>query len=609
MRHMWCGGSPCRTGRMIGWGRRIGVLHPALWACLLLIPQPSPASDSGVSAEIYPYRKDTPALGGLWCLCTVDFGPVDSDRKFPGAIACDGARPLPYLTWRGGMVRAVSREDCEDLFLCDFLEGEDATLVIAVDSLTSYRVVLTLGDPAQKRGPMNVFVNDEQVAAGLEIDPGEPVQLDCAVTPRGGHIRIRLAGVDCGSFAVDGASIYVSARARPLRLPELFPAGAPASSEGIAPVVGRGRREQAKAILRQCCEYLVAERPGEGCFSYSGSWYESAYPIRTLLVSSALLDQRRYREAALDCLDRFVTEQHPDGGWSSQFFGSRACPVARATREAAPSRNLADVGTMAFCLSLAWPHAGAERRATYLRAAALFADSLVLPNQLPSGAFPNLQFAGVRFLHPYSVATGVQAANLSALYGVTRSRRYLVSAQRAALFLARSIQPDGSVLFYRYNNATPETMNPDRMGELYYVLEGLIWNYWYADGPIRAEIRAALDRYFSGPGGIRSWPSPAEWMAQGNTWENSKRAGVLFLVSQYATMGQNKPELSSWMDVALEAFARSETAQASGVRSDPAGPAGRHAMAATGFAGLGLASLVRPGLIDPGHTVDRRGRW
>ena len=107
------------------------------------------------------------------------------------------------------------------------------------------------------------------------------------------------------------------------------------------------------------------------------------------------------------------------------------------------SANLADIGTMTLCLAMAVPFVDETRAGQYLSAALQYADSIVLPSQLPSGAFPNRLWRGHYQTTPYSVATATQASSLALLHAVTGRIEYLKSAQRAGIWLADHVQEDG----------------------------------------------------------------------------------------------------------------------------------------------------------------------
>lgn len=559
--------------------------------------EPAPVS------EIRKHRFRPPSGGENWLGYRIDFGPRSQCEE--RCTAYDGSRFVAFAAWRGGVVRAGTRSEAEEpnLYLRDFVEGEDATLLLAADSLSTPTVILTLGDAAAPRGPVSIFANGELVAPEIETDAGEFVDVQFSPAVIDNRIEIRLETAYCRTFALNGAAMFLPGRAQVV--PRFPPLADRDEIQAVRPDATVNERKRARAALRAYAEYLLRERTTEGCFALSGNWYESSYPVRTLLAAADILKEPRFREAAFECLDRFVEEQHEDGSWASQFFGRRSCEAALAVSLENLSRNLADVGTVAVCLPVAAGSADPARREAYRSAAIRYAETQVLPAQLESGAFPNGLYLGTHFPHPYSVATGVQATNLSVLFAVTGDRRYLVAAERAAVFLARSIQADGALLMYPHDEATPKHLAPDRLGDIFYVIEGLFYVYHYADPVTRDEIREALDRYFEAPGGLSSWREPATWMSAGNTWENAKRAGVLFLLSEYLTIRKPTPAQRQWLSAAIAALEDPRTSRAAGVRAAPEGHFGRHCFVATGFAGLGMAHLVNSKSIYPARRFLR----
>ncbi len=567
----------------------IGMGGIALFVSVTHASEPSPQNDVQVRPHASGYSGDWPLF------YTVDSGREGADLA-PGALAYNGSKSVRYVTWRRGMVRWVSRASVRDPLTRDFMEGEDAVLVLAADSTSSpVRCVLTLGDGDVPRGPVHILVGDREVVPSVTTQAGEFIDVEFLAVPSKSRVEIHLAGERCASFALCAASVYGQVSRRLFELPGVCGTPSLTTSSGSG---NTATSKEAMEALRRYTAYLTTHRPIEGCYAYSGNWYESAYALRALLVGAKLLRMPQYRSNAFECLDRFVEEQREDGSGSAQYFGRKDCSLARETRDGSGSRNLADVGTMALTLCVAAPEADPRRHQSYLRAAVRFADTMVLPNQLPSGAFPNLEFNDRMHRHPYSVATGVQAANLAALYAVSGEPRYMEAASRAARFLCRGIVDDGRIVFYPFDSDQATLLDPGALGEIFYLLEGLIWVERYADIRTRREIQLALDRYFESPWGITSWPDPGEWLSADTLWDSSKRAGFLFLASQYLNI-KRKSQIVDWTRRDLTAMCDSAVVSNIGVLSDPAGPEGRHALFATGLAGLGMASVVDPSVFFP----------
>jgi len=543
----------------------------------------------------------------LW----IDFGIPGQGKNEAWSI--DGSAPSSVLAWMGGMVRLIRRENSLDRpGAGDLYEGSDATFAISIDSPGPCRLRLTLGDEKMALGPFNVVLPDFDVASNIRLGAGEFRDLEFEATPVAGRLSIRLSGVDCGSFGIVGLTVHAPVGSRLTSL--LFDPAPISQRPGASSAIEVPSRSDslavARRLLREACDYLLASRPNEGCFSMAGSWYQSAYAIRTLLAGARLFNDPVLSEAAYECLDRFVDEQRPEGSWSATYFGRAGCPSAAREVAAAPSANLADVGSAALALAVGSTYADEPRRARYLAACRLFADAIVLPNQLENGAFVNLKFMGVDHRFPYSVATGVQASNLSALYAATGDVRYLEAAERAARFLLTGFVAGGRYAFHHHDRAAPENLQMKRFGDLFYVMEGLTWvKHYTADTQLAAALDGALERFLWGQGGVSgSRTNAVLWMAS-NPWEASKQGALMALLANHHSTqadsaalqqsSRNRRDSGIWIHDFVDWLDRPVNAARLGFMVDVASPGGVFAFPATGFAGIGLAAVIDPEILYP----------
>ena len=570
--------------------RRILVLHS--FVCIALLTAGSSVfADNDLRIERHRTRWERVESWRL--VSRIDCGP--EDRVEPRSEACDAMDWNPRAMWSWGMVRAESRSDLSDAYLGDFVEGERADLKLAVESGTPYLVILTLGDAKEARGPVRITAGDRVLTDSLTTLPGEFKDLRFKITAFGKWMTIRFEAASCRTFAVNGVALYaegaVGARARnAVPDPPFPPTRADADS----------LPERARRALRAEAEYLLAAQPPEGGFSRNGAWYECSYPVRTLLAASRVLNEPRYKTVALACVDRFAAERLPYGGWSAHFFGSQGCPIANATREENRTRNLADVGSMVLALASAAEVADAERAKRYVAIDRAYADSIVLPAQLASGAFPNGRFDGKDFTFPYTVATAVQAAHLSALYRLTHDARYQVASQRAVLYLASTIEKDGSVRLHPHDKETTLLLPAESVGDLFYVIESLLWAEPILDPASADTIRSALDRYFRGGSLAPLWQDPRAWLHRGDTWERSKRAGILYLLEGYRGIRGPSENLDRLIAAVFGALEDPTFAKKIGVGAEATSPENRYGLGATGFAGIGVAALASEGSSSSG---------
>jgi hypothetical protein len=522
-----------------------------------------------------------------WLLrARVDFGP--EDRVEPGSQPCDAMDWNPLASWSVGMVRAISRPEMKDPYLGDFIEGERATLHVAAESGMMYLMILTVGDADEARGPMRVQVDDRVLAESLVTAAGEFKDIRFQTRALGPKVTIRIEAAPCRSFAVNGLALYTEgAIPGTPRTRNAVPEAQWPATRTDADSLG----ERAQRALRRAADFLLNTQPPEGGFSRNGTWYECAYPVRTLLAASRIFHEPRYAAAALGCVDRFVAERLPGGGWSAHFFGTQGCPIAEATRLSNQSRNLADLGSMAVALDLSAGVADKARATRYLKIARAYADSIVLPAQLPSGAFPNGRFDGKDFAFPYSVATAVQATNLALLHEITGEARYRDASIRAALFLSRTIQKDGSVRLHLHDREDTQLLQAESVGDLFYVIESLLRAHRIADAATADTLAGALDRYFRGGSLATLWQDPRAWLRKGDTWERSKRAGMLYLLLGYAGIRGPSEDLDRLVHTVFGALEEPAFAKKLGVLADPVSPENRFSLGATGFAGIGIAAL------------------
>ena len=557
----------------------------AVLGLLFLLPAAPALAQSDVRIE--PHRTRWERIETWRLRGRVDFGP--EDRVEPGSEPGDAMDWNPRAVWSRGMVRPGSRPELGDAYLGDFVEGERANLDVAVESGTMYRVILTFGDAGAARGPVRVQVGDQVLVDSLVTQPGEFTDVRFETRAFGSWVTVLLDAAPCRSFALCGVAWYSEGgpsgpRARNARPERDLPA---------TRADGDSLDARAKRALADAANYLLTAQPPEGGFSRNGAWYECAYPVRTLLAAHRILDEPRYEEAALECVDRFVEEQLPDGAWSAHFFGSAGCSLAQVTRMEYGSRNLADVGSMALALGLAAEAAQGDRAARYLALDRTYADSIVLTAQLSSGAFPNGRWEGKDLLFPYSVATAVQATHLAQLFGLTQDERYRNAALRAALFLARSVQADGSIRLHPHDKEETRLLPAESVGDLFYVVESLIHVASLATGAEADSLAGALDRYFRGGSLAPLWSDPRSWLRKGDVWERSKRAGILYLLLGYEGIRGPKDDLTRLVQVVFGALESPAFSPSIGVRADPLTPENRYSMAATGFAGIGFAAVAR----------------
>lgn len=522
-----------------------------------------------------------------------DFGSLN--RWSPGDIPVMAETRYPGYAWCEGVVRNTIFTDQKDNVKADAVQGHDATFLMAIDPPDARcEVLLLVGDGRRATGPFDILAGDEVIQPDVTTAPGEYRELRLRARARSGRLGLRFRGRDCAIFSVAGFELRGPAGARIATLGPAVATGAIVPPPGELKPLDRAAR---LALLDRYGRHLMERRPRDGGFSFCGAWYQNAYPIRALLAGSRLLDRPEWRTAAFEVLDRFLRARRARGAWYSSYFGPDGCPAGADTTTA----NLADLGTMALCLSLASLDADPARASAYRQAVEQYTDTFVLPSQLESGAFANGLWQGEHLPHPYSVATATQATQLFGLYAATGKGRYLVSAERAARWLAGNVQEDGRTMFFPHNAPAGELRDPRSVGDLFYVMEALTWARRYArDDETRAEVEVAMIHYFWGSNGLANVANFGYWFpaVPGNGWATSKLPGMLAVLTQ-APPGPAEDSLSNWIDRIVSWFGASELSATIGIDVPPEGPTGEYTLFATGLAAMGLAAVLDPAAVFP----------
>ena len=381
-----------------------------------------------------------------------------------------------YL-WRGEGVGDRDRET-DDPLTRDLVFAGDAKFLVGLDNGT-YQVRLILGDANYAHGPFDVFANDKRVVEKVKTGRGEFAVKEFEARVENELLSIRFRPVDAPNFAI--AALEILGPPQKKRHPAVGPV--PTKDIPTAEEIDALGKPDVRAALRKLCDYLVAHQKETGV--WAGAWYETSYPVRTLLAAYDIFDDPRYLDAATKCLDKLPTEQLPNNSFSAGFRNQPTSQSSPATLERlmAGTTNTADVGCITACLSIAAPYVEAERRKLYLDTAKRYADGYAAQWQLDSGGFTNAQCRGIRCTTEYSVATGTQAMNFAALYAATGEKRYLTVATRAADFLLRHWLEDGRPVHHRWDSPEKGPADILDFGNCYYYHDGILWTYHYNADP------------------------------------------------------------------------------------------------------------------------------
>jgi len=497
-----------------------------------------------------------------------------------------------YL-WRGEGVGDRDRKT-DDPLTGDLVFGTDIEFLIGLDN-GAYRIRVVLGDASYAHGPFDILVQGKPVAERVQTRKGEFASRDFEAKVEAERLSIRFRAAEAAAnAAVVAMEIFGPAQK------ETHPAidNVPSRTVPAAEAIDALGEPDPRAALRTLCDWLVAHQRDTGV--WSGSWYQTSYPVRALLAGHDIFGERRYLDAATRCLDKLPPEQLPNHSFASGF---RNKPTAQLTEAEAKSimagtTNTADVGCIAACLSIAAPYVDAARRTVYLDAARRYADGYAAQWQLPSGGFTNAQCRGIRCTSEYSVATGTQAMNFAALHAATGERRYLDIATRAAQFLLANWLEDGRPIHHRWNSPTKAPQPVTSFGDIYYAHGGIQWVFHHSPDPA---FRKAVERVYRwhifGEQGLLQARENAVWWPLGHPWSNAKATATpCVLMLTHREFGKSEA-LATAIHRAIAFLATPAHQRQVGVMTDPAMPWSRYTVEATGFAGLSLAERVSPGVV------------
>lgn len=344
-------------------------------------------------------------------------------------------------------------------------------------------------------------------------------------------------------------------------------------------------------------------------------WYMIFYSVRTLLLAGKLLKERKYIDAALKYIDIYLTEQLPNGAFTSNY---RQQPSEKLTKKEfhellrSGKLNIADVGSNTTAIIQASGYVDAKKKKKYLDAVRRWLDEWVPVWALKEGGYGNGIWCGHKLNSPYTCAMGTLSASLSAFSQVTGESEYIENAERCMVFQCSNWQPNGRpVALDCYPK--PHSTDLNDYGHSFYLLEGMCWTHYVSKNPeARSIVEKRMTEWIFGQAGLlsqwdASWFSfqvsghPPEWDNSSLTmsrmglrpgWELAKSNGIIHAFLYYLNHIGENPLLREKVDLGLKYLSNPLKARMSGVASDPEENYGTFAVQSTGFAGLSLAEGI-----------------
>jgi hypothetical protein len=373
--------------------------------------------------------------------------------------------------------------------------------------------------------------------------------------------------------------------------------------------------------LRLLCDWLLAHRLPNGFLGdyevSKGSpprywWYTSAYPIRTLLAGYEMFGEKKYLDASVQILDQFVGEQLPNGAWQQTYRNQPTRELSTVQINEIVQHNwmnMADIGSMVTALAISCHYVPEPNKTTYLVALRRYCDEWAPRWQLHSGGFTNGLENGKPQTKIYSVATATEAAAFAAAYAVTKDGRYLKRAQSAAQFLLNNWRPDGRPVAFAHhsiNEGRTYVQPINQFGDIFYYHDGILMVYYQSKDPVfRQHVEKVYRWHVTGERGLISGLGDGPWWGLQDSWNNSKTAGMPLALLAYHRMAED-PAVARAV-VKVERFLGTpQFSRLIGVMvDDPLLPWGGHSLqswagssiAATGFAGLSISEMIKPGTI------------
>jgi hypothetical protein len=550
-----------------------------------------------------------------------DFVPHD-----PGFIKIERLYQTPAFLWVCEMRnRWFSETECSPWRDC--LYGREGEFRMGLPA-GEYCLKLYCYDPVQEPEPFEVwFGSTDAYAPRLQgtyteksrVNPrkGEKFCLSAKVKHTGGILAVSFPG----EYFVNGLDVYGPAGTVPFPVyEEGIPDKLPVRQE-----VEQQGSDDCRAMLEQICEWLLKVRRSDGFIGdfEEGKrlWYTASYPVRTLLAGYALLHRSMYRDAVFGMLDRFVSEQMPEGGFTQSCRGT---PTALLTEEELEKvrrsnwMNLADVGSMVAALAAACHYAEGERRGCYEAAVRKYLDQWAMRFRSREGGFTNGWTLAMDD-KVYSVATASTGLACVLFYTVTGEDHYLAVAEEAALYLAENWNPDGRLWNHIYKGTYPghdHYQDVREFGDGFYTLETIAAVLTVSTRAEAGEkLFSVLEAYLFGEKGLFALKGEEAWWPLENCWHNSKSAGNPVLLDVYLRFwerfGKNvlyRDQAAGELSLCRKFLATPRFAYLLGVMCDEPDktyPFAKHsiqcwngcAAAATGFAGIAMAQMLSPGLI------------
>lgn len=537
-------------------------------------------------------------------------------RRAPGCVLVPAMYVNPCYLWMTPADECASRQ-VDDPLLEGYVQFRyPAAFQIGLPDGT-YRLTMTCYEPLQNHGPFDVKVGNDIVLRNVKVAAGSVLQkaFDAQVR-NGAGLRLELAPAPGKDFIINGLRVEgpPGTALRPIFK------DAPAVKWPGTKELAQQAEPDPRPALRAICDWLVSHRQPNGHLGVLTGWYTASMPMRALLAGYDIFGDRRYLDAVVTNLDLFVSEQLPNGAFQANIRGKPTAELTQAEMNQCLKDRLcmSDVGSVISTLAVASHYTSGPTQTSYLKAVRHFCDGWAMQFQQPSGAFTDGQwFPDIRI---YTCATAIQAAAFSLAHAVLGDKRYPQVAANAVRFLLAHVQDDGRVIgqgpHWQVHSGKPFPLDPLFFGDLWYYDEGLITvSQHTSDKALRQELDEAIGRRVFGAQGLLQALEGAPWWPIQDTWNNAKSIGMVQTLLFARSRGMATPELETVLTGMKKVLCTPEYTRRVGVMLAPVelpGLDNTHVdfyregyrlswsgltMEATGFAGMTLAEIIKPGTI------------
>lgn len=350
-------------------------------------------------------------------------------------------------------------------------------------------------------------------------------------------------------------------------------------------------------------------------------WYMIFYPLRTLMLAGKLLNNEKYIQKAYEYIDLYLTEQLPNGAFTSNYRQIPTCELSKKDFEHIlrfGKCNLADVGSNVVGIIQAAALLAGEKRDTYVSAVRKWLDNWVAIWALPNGGYGNGIWCGNKINSPYTCSISNVCSAFSIFGILTGEYEYVEKAETAMEFQCSKWQPDGLPVFMDCYPLPREFVLVD-YGHIFYLLEGMCWTHRASKNKRLKELleKRMTEWIFSKEcyGVLNQWkdswfnfmipvslPAPetmpnSRLMGLRMGWEMAKSNGIIHCFQYYLNHINDNPELRKKVELGLEYLSHPLKARMSGVMSDPEESYGAFAVQSTGFAGLSIAEALKKDVV------------